>query len=296
MLQIIGVPIDSVGRAGGTEHSPGALRRLGLVDKLKARRTGLVADVGDLDVRVRGQVRDPGTGVVAWPDIAAMSAVVADAVTSSLWEGNFPLLLGGCCALEPAAVSGVHRVFGSVGLAHVDGHLDVYNGVTSPTGEAADMPNSVLLGLGPSAWVSAIAKTPVLTGADLVVVGHRDPDELTDGSVDIAVAHGIYRLHADEVRADPSAAGAVAASRLNMPTWVHLDVDVLDQEEFPATDYLLPGGLTLEELREALMGIFAGGRVVGFSLGCYNPEKDPDGGCGQRLVDVLVDVLAGPVN
>jgi arginase family enzyme len=30
--------------------------------------------------------------------------------------------------------------------------------------------------------------------------------------------------------------------------WVHLDVDVLDQREFPATNYPNPDGLTLTEL------------------------------------------------
>ena len=41
---ILGAPIDSVGRAGGTEHAPRALREHGLVERLGAR------DDGDLDV------------------------------------------------------------------------------------------------------------------------------------------------------------------------------------------------------------------------------------------------------
>lgn len=28
------------------------------------------------------------------------------------------------------------------------------------------------------------------------------------------------------------------------------------------------------------------------SLGCFNPEKDPDGSYGARLADLLVDLLA----
>jgi hypothetical protein len=31
--------------------------------------------------------------------------------------------------------------------------------------------------------------------------------------------------------------------------------------------------------------------MIGFSLGCYNPSKDPDGRYGGQLADLLVDVL-----
>ncbi len=62
---IIGVPIDSVGRAGGTEHAPRALREAGLLEALGA------LDGGDLDVRIRGEERDPcdracGLGERCW--------------------------------------------------------------------------------------------------------------------------------------------------------------------------------------------------------------------------------------
>jgi hypothetical protein len=33
--------------------------------------------------------------------------------------------------------------------------------------------------------------------------------------------------------------------------------------------------------------------LVGFSLGCYNPEKDPDRACGRALVDALARALDG---
>jgi arginase len=176
---------------------------------------------------------------------------------------------------------------------HVDGHLDVYTGETSPTGEAADMPNAVLLGLGPEPWASRLGHSPTLRGDEVVVLGHRDPDELTDGSLDLALAQGMHSVPVERVTTDPFAAGAAPVATLGGPAWVHLDVDVLDEVAFPATDYLLPGGLTVDELHAMLRGVFSSGQVVGFSLGCYNPEKDPERTSGRQLVDVLTDVLAG---
>ena len=43
-----------------------------------------------------------------------------------------------------------------MGLAYLDGHLDLYDGQTSTTGEPADMPISVLTGNGPVAWSAQI--------------------------------------------------------------------------------------------------------------------------------------------
>ena len=47
----------------------------------------------------------------------------------------------------------------------------------------------------------------------------------------------------------PDALNDFAPERLaGGPFWIHLDVDVLDEREMPATDYLMPGGLNWDEL------------------------------------------------
>ena len=71
------------------------------------------------------------------------------------------------------------------------------------------------------------------------------------------------------------------------PFWLHFDVDVLDQAVFPATDYLMPGGLDWEELGEVLPFLLSSPNLIGASLACYNPEKDPDRACGRALVAAL---------
>ena len=69
---------------------------------------------------------------------------------------------------------------------------------------------------------------------------------------------------------------------------------MLDEEVFPATDYLMPGGATWDELLAVMRPLAASPSLVGLSLGCYNPEKDPDGACGRALVDAWRELLASP--
>jgi arginase len=75
------------------------------------------------------------------------------------------------------------------------------------------------------------------------------------------------------------------------PYWLHLDVDVLDEAAFPATDYLMPGGIDLPQLAELLLPLGEDPLLIGASVGCYNPQKDPDRRCGTALAGVLASAL-----
>jgi arginase len=287
---VLGVPIDSVARSGGTELAPAALREAGLVERLGA------ADRGDLDVRIRGDERDPETGILGSPDVLATTAALRGAVAELVAAGERPLVLGGCCALVPGALGGVRDVAGSVGIASVDGHVDVYDGRTSPTGEAADMPLSVAFGLGPIPWVEA-AGGPSTTPSKGVVFGARDPDEAVDVAslLDGELAE-LLVLSPDDLRArGPAEAGRLGAERLAERAgrfWIHLDVDVLDEVAMPATDYLMSGGLEWAELAELLPPLCSSSAVAGLSIGCLNPEKDADGRLTQRTCDLVVAALS----
>jgi arginase len=286
----IGVPIDSVGRMGGTEGAPAAVREHDLLARIGAE------DRGDLDVRIRGEARDPATGVVGIADTLSMTEAVRAAVLEIVAGGARPLVLGGCCALVPGALAGLRDAIGGLGVAYVDGHLDVYDGTTSPTGEAADMPMGVAFGLGPAAWVQAAGGVSAAP-ADVVVLGARDPEEAQD----IAGLRGgaladLEVLGPDGLRAAGlAAAGARAAQRLaadGARFWVHVDVDVLDEQAMPATDYLMPDGLRWDELAALLRPLGASPGLAGLSLGCLNPEKDPGGTCTEKNCALLAGALA----
>jgi arginase len=287
---LVGVPVDSVGRRGGTEHSPGAMRELGLGEALGA------GDAGDLAVRIRGDERDPDTGILASEDVLETTSTVRREVAELISSGARPFLIGGCCSEVPGALAGARDAVGRVGLAYVDGHLDLYDGVTSPTGEAADMPISVALGRGPEPWVER-AGGPAIALEDTAILGYRDREESRSyGMVQPEeLGPGLIHTPVEDVRAEgPAPTGErIASSLSSRPFWLHLDVDVLDQDVFPATDYLMPGGMSWEELLPALTPLARSPALAGASLGCYNPEKDQDRACGRALVDALQAAFEG---
>lgn len=286
-----GVPIDCINAVAadsapfGTELSPAALRAAGLPAAVGA------ADAGDLAVRLVGRDRDPATGVLGWPSVLATTQAIRDLVRDQVAAGQVPFLLGGCCTLLPGALSGARDALGRIGLGYLDGHLDLYDGQTSETGEPADMPISVITGHGPAAWSAAI-DAPLLTRSGLVLLGPRDRAEAAGyGSVMPEEAGLDAELSPARLR-DRGLAEAGAAARDQLSAaggryWVHLDVDVLDELAFPATDYLMPGGLTVAELGELLGPLLASPALAGVSLACYNPQKDADGSGAAVLLELL---------
>jgi arginase len=304
-LVMVGVPADCScapepdSPLFGTELAPAALRAAGLVGAAGA------VDGGDLPARLTGPARDPDTGVLGWPSVLQLTAMVRGRVRDLLGTGSVPFVVGGCCTLLPGALAGARDALGAVGLAYLDGHQDLYDGRTSATGEAADMSISVITGLGPPAW-SAAAGAPLTLPGQLLLLGPRDRDEArAEGSVmpeDVGLEPEM--TPADLRARGMSEAGAAAARRMAAAAgryWVHLDVDVLDEGEFPATDYPMPGGLTLAELADLMTPLVASPALAGLSVACYNPEKDTGAAGARALVDLVGSLppfgtggLAGP--
>jgi arginase len=290
-----GIPIDCISAVDpgsepfGTELSPAALRDAGLLDAIGA------TDAGDLAVRLVGRDRDPGTGVLGWPSVLATTQAVRSLAGEQIAGGRVPFLVGGCCTLLPGALSGARDALGAVGLAYLDGHLDLYDGRTSTTGEPADMPISVITGNGPAAW-SADIGAPLVGPGQLALLGQRDRDEAAEyGSVLPEDAGLDPELTPAGLRERGVAAtGAAVRDQLVGSAgrfWVHLDVDVLDEQAFPATDYLMPGGLSRDEVADLMRPLLASPALAGLSLACYNPAKDAGGDGARYLVGLFRELL-----
>lgn len=75
--------------------------------------------------------------------------------------------------------------------------------------------------------------------------------------------------------------------------WVHLDVDVLDDDLMPAVDYRHPGGLTWEEATEILRGLLHASGARGLEVTIFNPRLDSDGSHARHLSDLITNVVSG---
>ncbi|HZA27721.1 MAG TPA: arginase family protein [Actinomycetota bacterium] len=178
------------------------------------------------------------------------------------------------------------------GLWFVDGHADFLDGESSPNGEAADMDLAILTGHGPTELLGT--RGPVVDPASVVLLGHR-PDHLSpDVAAENARIDAAIRAHtAEEIRERgvESAGQEIAAEEPGRPTWLHVDLDVLDEQALPAVTYPQPLGLDWDEFVALLRPLADAEGVLGVSVADFNPDLDPDGEWARRVVNALATVL-----
>ena len=279
---VIDAPIDSSGTGRGEERAPAALRAAGLLERLGAR------DAGEADARIRDPRREPGTGVVGAGEVRRASTAIASRVRDVLEAGERPLVLGGDCTLLLGAFSAMPH--GS-GLWFVDGHADFFDGESSLTGEAADMDLAVLTGHGPRGLLEG--NEPMLEPNAVVLLGHRPADLHPDVARENArLDPAIHALTSPEVReGGPDRVGNDAAAWLaERPAWLHLDLDVLDEDVLPAVSYPQPRGLDWDELVALARPLIAAPNLLGVSLADFNPDRDTDSTHAARIVEALASL------
>ena len=137
---------------------------------------------------------------------------------------------------------------------------------------------------------------PLVRDEDVALIGYRvigDNDQFLGEHVRHTVPTVIdlpevrERGTADAVRKALSAASCPGAEGF----WVHLDVDVLDDDLMPALDYRHPGGIAWEEAADILRVLLAAKGARGTDVTIFNPRLDRDGGLAQRLSGLIASVV-----
>ncbi|WBB68930.1 arginase family protein [Micromonospora sp. WMMD812] len=279
---VVDAPLDSSGRGRGEQRAPAALRDAGLLAATGAD------DGGEIDAWMRDPTRDPESGLIGAAAVRRAGAAIAARVGELLAAGRRPLVLGGDCAILPGICGALPP---ATELWFVDGHPDFYDGVTSETGEGADMDLSVVTGHGPAAAVGVDG--PLLDPARVHLLGHRPATEESSRREAARIDPRIHQLPAAELRRrGPGATGAALAGGGDGPAWLHLDLDAVDPRDLPAVTYPEPDGLRWPDLVDLVTPLARAGRLLGMSVTDLNSDEDPDGRHARRVVEVLAEVLA----
>ena len=282
----LGLRPPAPGTVPGCYKLAGAVRDQGFVQRIGAGDAGYVTppryDRGDWH---------PGDGVFNAAAMATYTTKLADRVGSLLDDGKFVVLLGGECSnlLGPALAL---KRRGRYGVVYLDGHSD-FRTVDNDeyVGAAGGEALALVTGRGQDDLTNLEKLGPYVLDTDAVMLGYREDEAYLDSLREA----GIPDWSALTIIDDPAAAAAGVLTHLERDDldgfWVHLDVDILDAEVMPAVDSPDPGGLQHEHLRQLLTPLLASPRCVGFDIGIFDPDLDPDGRYAAELTDTLVAVM-----
>lgn len=254
-VAIIGVPFDSgVTYRPGARFGPAAIREASRL----LRPYNPALGVRPFDDQ---QVVDAGD-VAATPfDIPQALASIEQRLGAILADEAKFAVLGGDHTVALPALRALHRQHGPVALVHFDAHLDTWDTYfEAPYTHGTPFRRAFEEGL--------------LQRDQCVHVGTRGslyaPTDLADDS-----AMGFEVITADEVgRAGVADVASRIRTRLGeRPTYISLDIDVLDPAHAPGTGTPEAGGMSARELLGILRGL-EGLRLVGCDVVEVAPAYD----------------------
>jgi arginase len=289
---IFGVPMDLGQDRRGVDMGPSAIRYARIeacLEELGHR----VTDLGNARVPI------PET-VVAETEVKHLAAVkkvceeVSDRAAAIVYDGMFPIFLGGDHAIAIGTVSGVARSASGArtGVIWVDAHADFNTPETSPSGNIHGMPLAAITGRGHPELVGIGGPAASVRTEDVIIIGLRsvDVDEknlLREAGVRVYTmkdidAYGAARVVRSAIK------GLSDVDRVHLS----LDLDAVDPEVAPGVGTPVRGGLTYREAHLLMELVNEAGIISSLDVVEVNPILDIKNGTATLAVE-LVESLMG---
>jgi arginase len=290
-IALIGAPSSAAGFAPGTEKAPAALRSAGLIEKLQSAGYE-IADHGDCAPRLFADDDEHRRARNLTEIVAGLNDLKTSAELA-VKSGAFVLVLGGDCAQAIGLLTGARRYFKHVNLLWFDRDADLNTPASTPSGRIDGMVVAHIIGKGAPELVRFWSEAPLVREPDVTLFGL---ERLDSPEQEFLAKSPMRHIHAADIQskgAGKAAHEALAQVHADAREFVlHLDLDVIAKEEFPAVNVPGSGGLRFEDVRASFVEFVKHKNLLGLDVAQYNPDKDPDGSGARKVVDLLVEALS----
>jgi arginase len=290
-IALIGAPSSAAAFLPGSEKAPAALRAAGIVERLQSIGFEVI-DHGDCAPRLFADDEEHRRArnlkeIVAGLNDLRLRAEVA------VKSGALVLVLGGDCAQVIGLLTGARRYYKNMNLLWFDRDADLNTPATTPSGRIDGMVVAHIIGKGSPELVRFWDEPQLVREPDILLFGLERVDPPEQEFLSKSPLRHVLAADIQARGAVRSAQDALAHLHADArPFVLHLDTDVIAQEEFPAVNVPGSGGLNFEQVRAALVEFAKSETLVGLDVAQYNPDRDPDGAGAKKLIDLVAEVLS----
>jgi len=285
-IAMVGSPTALGGHFPGMDKGPSALRQVGFLDRLRARK-GLagvsIVDNGDAPIEAgwaadddpfmknRQRIMDYMPRLIVHVDRALGG-------TDATSDPPRLLVVGGDCTSHSGAMAGLKRRFpdARLAIAWFDAHGDFNIPTTTPSGNVWGMPFAMLCGRGDPGLVAAVSG-PTVKEEDAALLGGQVLDEQESRML----AASPVAFFSSGMLAGPAGLAAletwarVVGDRTDA-MYIAFDLDAIDQSEGVSVAMPEPKGLSMWTATIALRLLAATNRIVGFGPTATMPRPGVD--------------------
>lgn len=209
----------------------------------------------------------------------------ADLLCSVFSENDFPLVIGGDCSIVVGIALALKKT-GKYALFYLDGHTDFIEPELSETKAVGGMAAAIAAGRGHRKLTNINNQGPYIEEKFVWCVGNREYDDEYENAIRFSNATYVSLAMLRE-----KGIAHVINSFIEMVNhqnldgfWLHIDIDVLDDDNMPAVDSRTPGGFTYEEFNQTLKLLLSNSAIAGADLTILDPDLDPKGQYTKEFV------------
>jgi arginase len=202
----------------------------------------------------------------------AVSKALAPVVGRSVAAGRLSLVLAGSCDAALGLLAGFDH--SRCGVVWIDAHADFNTPESSVSGFFPGMTAAVVAGhCNGELWAQAGDATPVAEER-IAMLGTRELSPEAERKRLKRSAVRVVSWHDGEPEGDVGATLDDLATRVE-EVYLHVDNDALDPAVAPGiVDEPVPGGLSLDQLEEAVVAVTARFRLRAVALTTFTPARD----------------------
>ena len=221
---------------------------------------------------------DIESGVRNADNIVRYAIKQSQLLLEKLKEDSFQIVIGGDCSILIGNAIALKQA-GDYGLFFLDGHTDFITPELSVTAGAAGMDLAIVTGYGHKKLTDINNFSPYFQERNVFCVGNREYDpEYVQPILESDISYyDLKKLRSNGLNKTANQfLKLVRKNRLD-GFWIHIDVDVLNDEIMPAVDSREKGGLTYQEFSELLKPLFSSKKAVGLEITILDPSLDKEG-------------------